>query len=427
MIDGRIKVGEKDYGSGFCIADLMVVTAAHVIGDLDPADLCFQISGDRVGVESVRIKREIDVALLHLKRSLAAVPRLTHSAPSARWRVLSQPLGNDPELRGEVTTKRRITNVHDYEVQMLQLKVDEALGYYEGYSGSAVYIGEAVTGVLLEQVRERPGRGAVPRGTNVLYAVPIEQVVQTFGLNRAICSYEPEPPPSGVLLDAAYFDLDTVKACIRTALQAADGNAIAFATPCAEPIFIRKLCDWLAHHLGEAHRRDQLLLDPALMSVGSAARTVLRYRAALDRMNVVCPVSADRVSGEFVAGFWAQVCADLKDTDGRLVLLFAGVPDGGYPQGIHRLPPPSYQKTDVETWARQVGAIRDWDPRLTDVLRDLIVEESSNGDGDGDGDGLSVRFIIESLEDYIKLIQFHPDELRHDLERRSRHAHAASR
>ena len=72
-------------------------------------------------------------------------------------------------------------------VEVVQLEVDEQLGEFGGYSGSAVLdsLGRAVLALLVEQ---KPLRTAVALGerraaSNVLYAVPIGDVITAFGLS----------------------------------------------------------------------------------------------------------------------------------------------------------------------------------------------------------------------------------------------------
>jgi len=417
MIDGRVLTGDRLLGSGFCIADLFVVTAAHVVEGHSPDDLSFMISNVRMEVDAIDIRPHIDVALLRLRRSMAAVPRLTYGEKMAQWSVMSQPRANDPTLGGVITdTDRKITNVHQCDVFMLQLKADETLGNFYGYSGSAVYIGESVTGVLLEQVNER-GRSPNPKGTNVLYALPIETVVREFRLNRDIEPYQSNPRPSGLLLDAAFFDLDALKGQMYATLSGSDDRAVAFGVEYAEPVFVRKLCDWLEHYLGPTQRRDSVILNPTFTSIDGAVRTVQRYLSALDRVSVVCPVPADGIPREYIAGFWDQLHAACPDADHVLVVLFFGRPQGGYPDSVKTLPEPAFATTDIAAWVRHVAmstATRKWSQAMVDSLRDLIIEQST------DGGGLSIRYTIEALEEYIQLIRFHPDDLRRTLERRSR-------
>ena len=71
-------------------------------------------------------------------------------------------------------------------VEVVQLEVNEQLGDFGGYSGSAVLdsLGRAALALLVEQ---KPLRTAVALGerqaaSNVLYAVPIGDVITACGL-----------------------------------------------------------------------------------------------------------------------------------------------------------------------------------------------------------------------------------------------------
>ena len=96
--------------------------------------------------------------------------------------------GNDPYLHGTVTTARMtIHNAQGQPVEVVQLEVDEQLGDFGGYSGSAVLdsLGRAVLALLVEQKPLRipvTAFGEKRAASNVLYAVPIKDVITACGL-----------------------------------------------------------------------------------------------------------------------------------------------------------------------------------------------------------------------------------------------------
>src|ERR1700735_1263419 len=74
-----------------------------------------------------------------------------------------------------------IRNARGQQVEVVQLEVDEQLGEFGGYSGSAVMdpVKQAVVALLVEQ---KPLRTLAPLGerqvaSNVLYGVPIGDVI----------------------------------------------------------------------------------------------------------------------------------------------------------------------------------------------------------------------------------------------------------
>jgi len=80
-----------------------------------------------------------------------------------------------------------IQNAAGQQVEVVQLEVNEQLGDYGGYSGGAVLdsLGRAALALLVEQ---KPLRMAVALSerrvaSNVLYAVPIDDVITAFGLS----------------------------------------------------------------------------------------------------------------------------------------------------------------------------------------------------------------------------------------------------
>ncbi len=95
-------------------------------------------------------------------------------------------------LTGSITATRwRVTNQRGHEVQAMQLAVDQTIGWHAGYSGGPVTSppgAAAVVGVLVEQVLLRTPQqpGQAPAASNVLYAIPIEDVLERFGLGGEV-------------------------------------------------------------------------------------------------------------------------------------------------------------------------------------------------------------------------------------------------
>jgi hypothetical protein len=186
---GRVLVGGKDRGAGFALEPRLVVTANHVIRDRNDKPVVYvPAGGEAVGVERVQLDAAHDAAILRLTNEVAFLPT-SAAVRGTGWRVESPPPGgNDPQLHGTVTTDRMtIQNSQDQPVEVMQLEVDEQLGDFAGYSGSAVLDarGCAVVALLVEQ---KPLRTPVVLGerraaSNVLYAVPIDDVVTSNGLS----------------------------------------------------------------------------------------------------------------------------------------------------------------------------------------------------------------------------------------------------
>ena len=203
MTVGRIFAGGKDRGSGFALAtsadgpSRVVLTANHVVRDHDVASLEFRCSaGPPVPVERVEADEGLDVAVLHLADDVTEALAAACAWEDLAWQVPARPRGNDPKLTGTVTdADHPFENAKGREGRALQLRVNETLGDYGGYSGSPVLFETAVVGVLVEQLRWRvaatAGQGRTP-ASNVLYAVPIEDVLARFGLD-AIWAAVPAP------------------------------------------------------------------------------------------------------------------------------------------------------------------------------------------------------------------------------------------
>ena len=186
---GRVLVGGKDSGAGFALGPRLVVTAYHVVRDRRDRSVAYLPAGSEpIGVERVQPDVAHDACLLWLEGEVGEFLPVSTAVRGARWRVESPPPGsNDPPLHGTVTTARMtIHKAKGQRVEVVQLQVEEQLGDFGGYSGSAVldWLGRAVLALLVEQ---KPLRTAVALGgrqaaSNVLYAVPIGDVITACGL-----------------------------------------------------------------------------------------------------------------------------------------------------------------------------------------------------------------------------------------------------
>ena len=183
---GRVCLAGGPEGTGFALGPRLAITANHVARADD--GLSFVVDGREIAVERVERDAALDVAVLHLAEDAPTALAVGRAEPEARWRVEARPRDNDPMLTGSITATRwRITNQGGHEVQAMQLSVDQEVAWHSGYSGGPVTAppgAGAAVGVLVEQVLLRAPQllGAQPAASNVLYAVPIEDVLERFGL-----------------------------------------------------------------------------------------------------------------------------------------------------------------------------------------------------------------------------------------------------
>jgi tetratricopeptide (TPR) repeat protein len=193
-VNGRVVIDGRDGGGGFALEPRVVVTAGHVVGDRHAPVIRYRASdGDEeIQVASVQGLGELDVAVLRLESDVPVVLRAGAAAEDERFAIDARPRSNDPRLTGVIRAARWPMPLRgESYVNVLQLSVDQPLGDYSGYSGCAVSspAGTAV-GVLVEQVHER-FRGPGPqRAASVLYAIPIEAVLEASRLDVAL---EPMP------------------------------------------------------------------------------------------------------------------------------------------------------------------------------------------------------------------------------------------
>ena len=205
MTVGRILENDIDKGSGFALATSpsrttrVVLTAKHVVGNQEPSSLQFFTEDKRrIPVERVEWDNDLDVAILHLSEDVAKGLVVGRAVEGGSWQVETQPRPNDPKLYGTITdTHRRfIKRDGGHEIYVLQLYEKQNLGDYKGYSGSPVVLKsptDVVIGVLIEQLRSRlsvPPSQPKP-ATNVLYAIPIQDVLDRFSITAVSAALTP--------------------------------------------------------------------------------------------------------------------------------------------------------------------------------------------------------------------------------------------
>jgi hypothetical protein len=139
-------------------------------------------------VKGIRYVEGRDAAAIGLADEVAWSP-VSMAVEGQRWSVGATGLKNDPWLTGLITkADLQIEDSAGNELAVMQLHVDQDLGGFAGYSGSAVRNADGeVTGILIEQL---PQRLAIPRppASNVLFALPVIDVISRLP--------EPIPVPS---------------------------------------------------------------------------------------------------------------------------------------------------------------------------------------------------------------------------------------
>jgi len=186
LANGRVIVDGRDRGGGFALQPRVTVTAAHVIGDHEPSAIRYLPSADAesIRVASVEIDRELDVAVLMLEGD-APVPLLAgRAAEDARFQVDASPGPYDPRLTGVIRAIRwPVTLRGGKRVEVLQLGLDHHLANYAGYSGCAVSSPAGIAvGVLVEQVPDRSSGPGATGTAPLLYAIPMEMLLEAFRL-----------------------------------------------------------------------------------------------------------------------------------------------------------------------------------------------------------------------------------------------------
>lgn len=195
-MNGRVIVDGWDGGGGFALKPRVVVTAGHVVRERDPTALRYRPSAEaeEIPVISVNVIDELDIAMLGLQADAPVVHGASTAVENERFSIDAGPRPNDPRLTGVIQAVRwPVTLRSQSRVELLQLGVDQPLADYSGYSGCSVLSpGGTAVGVLVEQLFDRARAPGARRAAPVLYAIPIEIVLQAFELNVRL---EPARPP----------------------------------------------------------------------------------------------------------------------------------------------------------------------------------------------------------------------------------------
>ena len=224
-------IGGKDAGAGVAVGPRTVVTASHVLGRRPDHRVEYHLAGGRVfPVEAeTQADESLDAAALRVAEDLGDWLPVAAAVEGGHWVVDSPPPGNDPALTGTISkVGLRMENARGMPLDVLQLRVDQLLGDYRGYSGSGVLDRQrrVVVGLLVEQkhLRLPTPPGERQPASNVLYAVPIRDVVEGLGLTVAAAR------PRRLSVDAVLADTvtrsDLLDRLVRKLIGAGPGRVV---------------------------------------------------------------------------------------------------------------------------------------------------------------------------------------------------------
>jgi hypothetical protein len=178
---GRILIDGRDKGGGTAIYPQVAITAGHVIAGTPPdVPVVFKTKAEQLvpATNGIHFVEGRDAAVIGLANKVAWSP-IDRAVEGQRWSVGATGLKNDPWLTGVVTkTGLEIEDSAKNRLAVMQLHVEQELGGFAGYSGSAVRNANGnVVGILIEQLLQRL---AMPRppASNVLYALPVFDVIK---------------------------------------------------------------------------------------------------------------------------------------------------------------------------------------------------------------------------------------------------------
>ncbi|WP_194421515.1 S1 family peptidase [Microbacterium abyssi] len=181
--------GGRPVGRAICVAPRILLTAGHVVGDTQPGDLGVSLGLDepRVAVIFTRRDADLDVAILHVDGDFDVSP-VRRPSPAELWHLEATPGDARPDLTGTITSVRRSRrNAYGRSVPALQLRVDQTLQDFHGYSGAAVTADDdnSAVAVLVEQ-QPATARGRSSGFANVLYAIAIPTALEALGVHAQI-------------------------------------------------------------------------------------------------------------------------------------------------------------------------------------------------------------------------------------------------
>jgi hypothetical protein len=183
-------------GSAFAVSHDTIITAAHVLRGVNLREVVYApYDGERIKVEAIGLSDSKDLAALRLATPVHEYFSVGVPVDGARWRVSKGPLPTDPLLTGVIENAEQRYKLGT----ALQLRVEQTLLHYKGYSGSAVradldqYV---AIGVLVEQEPFRRRAALTPgqpdQASNVLWALHIHEAIVELGLTSVVTRFNPE-------------------------------------------------------------------------------------------------------------------------------------------------------------------------------------------------------------------------------------------
>ena len=202
---GRVVVGTTDKGAGVAVGSRLVLTASHVVAGGQPGGpISFKTFDGRLVdvIAPVRFAEGLDAAALDLADDVAW-SQVANAKAGDRWSAAPTGASNDPILTGTVTAiGLPLSDAKGNRVTALQLEVEQNLGGFKGYSGSAVLNEQGqVTGLLIEQKLQRLNASRSP-ASNVLFALPIAEVAKSLHVDVDLAE-----PVSGIYLRESFAPL----------------------------------------------------------------------------------------------------------------------------------------------------------------------------------------------------------------------------
>jgi hypothetical protein len=214
------------------------------------------------------------------------------------------------------------------------------------------------------------------------------------------------------------FDLLELRRIMLRAIKQPANPIVGLAIRYPDDILIAKLCDWLELNLSNTKRKDALNLYSDVGTADREIRKVARYRRDLDSADVLCKVYTQGVATAVITEFWHGLQREFAGIRRRLVLVFACDPSTELPEGMHELPPPQFEVTDVDFWTRDIVRLYEWPVELADKWSAWLCEESM------DNDVLDIRGLYETMDEHIQEVRHNPHVFRRRLEGRAGYANA---
>jgi Effector-associated domain 7 len=190
---------------------------------------------------------------------------------------------------------------------------------------------------------------------------------------------------------------------------------IGLSICCTDNLFIKSFCERLKLALRRRNTqiRQSISLNPQLISVDRAVKTIQQYQNILNNNDIICPIRVNVNSSNttIIKDFWAQINDAFQGKfNHRLIIIIISDRDCLFPSDITLLNPPQFDRVHVFEWIgdmtlalRNMQSIEEW-IEVGEIWRKIMIKrchcELQNS--------LDVGLVYEHLDFTLSLLQKNP-------------------